>query len=144
MTESNAPSRDVKDLLVAASIGTFGASTGWGIFIGREPPEPDSTVTIYDTPGDAPNPKWLLDEPRFQVRIRAKTYELAWAKAEAVKRALLGLPSQTVNGTVYVGIWLVSDTGFLMQDELNRTIFVQTYRIIREPNSVSGNHRRPL
>lgn len=144
MAASNFVSLDIKDLLVSKGIGAFGGSADWAIFIGKEPPDPDSCITIYDTLGEAPNPKWLLDEPRFQVRFRSNDYPAMMAKADAVKRALLGLPSQTLGGTVYVGIWMIADTGFLMQDANERSIVTQSYRVIREPNTVSGDNRRPL
>jgi hypothetical protein len=141
----NAPSIDMKNYLVTNGVGTFGqnpTASGWSIFIGKEPDRPDNTVTLYDTPGDAPNPKWLLDFPRFQIRVRNNKYELAYNKAEEVKSWLLGLPSQDLGGIRYVGIYVVIDTHFLQTDESARSIFVSTWRIIREP--AAGQHRRPL
>lgn len=136
---------DIKDMLEAQNVGTFGGPTssgGWRICIGSEPDEPNSVITLYDTPGDAPNPKFLLDYPRFLVRTRAKQYEQAYAKAEEIKSVLLGLPSQTIGGIRYVGIWVVTDTHFLKADQKGRSIFVNTWRVIREPNT--GMHRIPL
>lgn len=143
----NSPALDMKNLLLAASppIGTYGdnpSASGFSIYIGREPDNPDNTVTLYDTPGDVPNPKWLLDFPRFQVRVRSKNYATAYGKAEEVKSVLLGLPSQTISGIRYVGVYVVIDTGFLMVDQVNRTIFTSTWRIIREPTV--GVNRRTL
>lgn len=142
---SNAPSRDMKDLLVAASVGVFGVNPdadGWSIFIGNEPDEPDNTITIYDTPGEAPHPKFRLDYPRFQVRVRCRTYDAGWLKIEEVKSALLGLPSQTINGTIYEGIWAVTESAFLLRDGRNRSVFTSTWRIIREPTT--GTNRLEL
>lgn len=142
----SAPTIDMKNLLLLApALGTFGTNpniNAYSIFIGREPATPDKTVTLYDTAGEAPNPKWLLDYPRFQVRVRGKQYEDAYNQCEAVKSRLLGLPSQDLGGIRYDGIYVVIDTTFLMTDENQRFIFTASYRIIREPTV--GQHRRPL
>lgn len=143
----SAPSIDMKNLLLLTPpLGTFGQNpsqpNGWSIYIGSEPDTPDRTVTLYDTAGEAPNPKWLLDFPRFQVRVRAVKYEDAYNQAEAVKSRLLGLPSQDLGGIRYNGIYVVIDTAFLMKDDKQRFIFTSSWRIIREP--VVGQHRRPL
>jgi len=45
---------DLKDVLEANSVGVFGASSGWGIYIGFEPESPDTTITLYDTGGNNP------------------------------------------------------------------------------------------
>ena len=138
MADSYTPSIDMKDLLVAGGIGAFGGTAEWGIFIGREPDSPNShdhVITLYDTPGDPPDPKFLLDYPRFQVRVRSTDYNDGFQKAEAIKSILLGLPSQVINGTRWVGVWVVIDTHFLYADEKGRAVFVTTYRSIREPNT---------
>jgi len=144
MAQSNAPTEDVKDLLVNAGIGTFGGEADWSIYIGSEPNKPNNIITLYDTPGIASNPKFRLDEPRFQVRVRSKNYNIGFQKAIEVSAQLQGLPSQTFNGTRYEGIWVVLETNFLKADGEGRSIFVTTYRMIREPNEITGDHRVPL
>jgi hypothetical protein len=138
--------RDIVDLLIAAGVGSFdssGESSGdWPIRIGGEPDRPNEVITLFDTAGAAPNPKFLLDFPRFSVRVRATDYDQAYAKAEEIKGAILGLPSQDLNGIRYIGIYCVLDTFHLKADEKGRHIFVNTWRIIREP--VEGEHRQPL
>lgn len=138
--------RDIVDVLEIFNVGTFGtsagASSGWPIFIGSEPEQPNDCITLYDTPGEPPNPKWLLDFPRFMARVRSHSYEQGFAKAGELKGALLGLPSQDINGIRYVGIYVVMDTYFLQADDKGRSIFVNTWRVIREPTE--GEHRQPL
>jgi hypothetical protein len=141
---SNNVAFDVKDILVAAGVGMFGSNSGWSIFIGIEPDMPIETVTLYDTPGDAPHPRWLLDYPRFQVRTRSLSYDAGYKKAEHCKSALLGFPSQDFNGSRYVGIYTVLDTHFLNTDSKGRSIFINTWRCIREPMPAVGDHRLPL
>lgn len=137
---------DIKDILETYNVGTFGShagvSTGWPIFIGSQPEAPHNVITLYDSPGSAPNPKWLLDYPRFLAQVRSTDYQQGFAKAEELKSALLGLPSQDINGIRYVGIWVSVDTHFLKADEKGRYIFVNTWRTIREPSV--GEHRKPL
>lgn len=137
---------DIVGLLEAANVGTFGSalgtSSGWAIFVGSEPDKPDDCITLYDTAGDPPNPKWLLDYPRFLVRVRSHDYQQGFAKAEELKDVLLGLPSQDIGTIRYDGIWVVTDTQFLQADQQGRSIFVNTWRTIREPKT--GTNRKPL
>lgn len=136
---------DISDLLIDAGVGNAApapGSTGWPVYIGSEPDGPNDCITLYDIPGGTPNPKWLLDYPRFLARVRSDNYEQGFTKAEELKSALLGLPSQDINGIRYVGIWVVVDTHFLKADGKGRSIFVNTWRCIREPNV--GTHRLPL
>lgn len=89
----NPLSEDVKDKLVAASIGTFASTSAWGIFINTEPDLPDSCITLYDTGGPAPeecfsrsiNP---LLRPSIQVRVRGTTYLATFAKMKAIINVL--------------------------------------------------------
>lgn len=131
---------DMRQLLINASIGSNGGN--WPIFIGSEPADPANCITLYDVAGEAPNPKWLLDFPRFQVRVRSNGYLDGFTKAEEIRDALLGLPSQTIGDIRYDGIYVVTDTFFLMADGRQRSIFVTMYRSIREPGT--GTNRQSL
>jgi len=141
---ANPPSEDIKDILVGAGIGTFAGTSGWGIYISREPETPDTVVTIYDTGGDPPSPKFLLDFPTVQVRIRGarQDYKNAFVKAQSVKDALLGVGQTTVNGTLYVGITQIGDINFIAYDDSERPIFTTNWQIIREPTT--GTHRTTI
>lgn len=129
--------QDIKDHLESRAGGQFAATSGWGIYISREPPEPDTVITLYPT-GSAsePNAKWRLEHPTFQVRVRGAPngYQLAQAKAESIKHELLGLGSTVINSTLYVGIWMTTDIIFMKYDDNNRPIFVMSYRTWREPS----------
>lgn len=136
----NSAAMDLKDVLVSAGIGTFGGSTGWGIYIGFEPSAPDTVITLYDTgSSQEPNPAYLLDFPTIQIRVRGAKgdYPGAFAKAFAVKDVLLGLPPQTINGTRYDGVWMVSDVSYIGTSE-DRPVFTSNWRIAREP-ATGGN-----
>lgn len=144
---TNPFSIDAKDMLVTAGVGTFAATSGWSIHISKEPdgsPFPNTTITIYDTGGPGPNPKWLLEEVSIQVRIRGDVngFQNAWIKAQAIKDALLGKDPSTVNTTRYTGIYMDGDISFLMYDDSNRPIIALNFRTIREP--ASGTNRESL
>ena len=141
---SNPVSLDIVNYLGTQGVGTLGASAGstWGIFMGHEPEVINPTITVYDTPGEAPNPKFRLDYPRFQVRVRSTVYLNSINKCQEVKDKLLGFPSGELGGTWYVGIYVVLDVSNLGADAKGREIAVCTFRVIREPNT--GDHRIPL
>lgn len=143
----NAPSVDLANHLAANSIGVIGASSGWAIFVSREPDGsgiPDSVITVFDTGGFPANPKFLLDEPTTQVRVRGdiNQYISTFSKIQAIKDLLLGLPSQSIGGTFYTGIWVLGDILSLGYDDSNRPILVINFRIIREP--ASGTNRQAV
>jgi hypothetical protein len=141
-----APSTGVKDLLVAASIGTFNATTGWSIHIAKEPAEPHTCITVFDSGGLPPNPKWLLDYPSVQVRVRGApgAYQAAYTKCVAIKNALLGLNSQDINGDRWVSVTMAGDINTLGFDESNRPMFSLNFRLILEPAPAAGSTRVEL
>jgi hypothetical protein len=134
----------VKDILVAAGVGVFAAPTGWSIAISREPTSPDSVITIFPTGGFSPNPKWKVDFPSVQIRIRGNRsgYQAAEAKAKEVKNTLLGIFSLDINGDRLVSITMAGDMTLLTYDDNERPIFVINFRLIVEPSESS--HRVAL
>lgn len=136
----------LKDLLVAEGVGTFEATTGWGIYIGREPKLPDTTIAIARSGGEPPDPKWLLDYPTYQVRVRGPkgNYASGLAKAEDVKDVLLGITSQDINGVRLVSITMQSDIAFIGFDENERPHFSLNFRLITEPGSSALSNRQAL
>lgn len=135
-----APTVEVKDYLVAQGVGTFGATSGWAIYIGIEPEDPDTVITLYDRPGDIANPKYSLDYPRWQIRVRGtpNSYVATHGKAKEIKDVLLGLPPQNLGTTRYDGVFMVGDIFYLQADEKGRPIFITNWRGILEPVA-SGN-----
>lgn len=136
---------DMKDILVTNSIGLFGGTSVWSIHIGLEPPEPDQVITLYDTGGNDPNPRLLIDFQTFQVRVRGLSgeYQETYVKMQDVRDVLLALPSQTINTTLYDGVWQTGDVAFIGQDESqSRPLFTANFRVIREP--ATGTNRVSL
>lgn len=137
---SKTPEEGIRDLLVAAQIGTFNATSGWSIVIGRFIDAPNTQIAIVGTGGKAPNPKWNIDYPSVQVRVRGNNsgYVEARQKARDIKDLLLGLPSQDVNGDRWTAVNMIGDitqTGF---DQKERPVFAVNFALIIEP-SVTGN-----
>lgn len=143
---ASSPAKGAADLLVAASVGTLAAATGWAIYIGRFVDKPDSMISLYDTPGQSPNPKWLLNEPHFQVLVRGNKddYAGAYAKANDVRDVLLGMNAQTVNGDRWDGVLMMGDILFLHYDENSRPMFSGNYKIFLEPAASLLTQRSPL
>ena len=128
----NAASQDIKDQLVTAGLGlTFGTN----LFIGREPPKPNNSVTIYDTSGFGP--ELTLDGnsgyeyPSIQIRIRNKTYQAGWTMAQTIKDTLHGLSMETINTTIYTVITCSSGPAFLDWDNEERVRFVINFNLQR-------------
>jgi len=134
----------VRDLLVAAGDGVFAATTGWGIFIGPEPTNPDTTITIREFAAGAPMPKWLIDFPSVQTMIRGAPggYQAAKLKARDVLNTLHSIPSQDLNGDRWDGIIAQSGPGYLGVDDNNRPKFSINFRLIIEP--AAGTNRISL
>ncbi len=133
-----------KDLLVTAGVGTFGATSGWAIFIGKQPTAPHTVVTVYNSGGTNPNPKFLLDFPSLQVRVRGAPggYVAAQSKAVEVKDALLGLVSQDINGDRWDSVTMAGDITPLGYDQQNRPMFSLNFNLIIEP--ATGTNRIAL
>ncbi len=134
----------IKDLLVAAGVGTFGSQIGWGIFIGPEPSKHDTTVSIREGAGPGPMPKWLIDFPRIQTMIRGAPggYQAAKTKAQEVLDELHSIPSQDLNGDRWNSIITISGPAYIGLDQKDRPRFTVNFRLIIEP--ATGTHRIPL
>lgn len=131
----------LRDLLVNAGVGAFNANTGWSIIIGTlVDTGPDTVICINQTGGKAPNPKYNIDYPSAQVRVRgiSSGWIAARQKARDVKDALLGLPSQTINGDRWDAINMIGDITPMGIDANGRPSFVVNFSLIIEP-AVTGN-----
>lgn len=133
----NDPAVGVKDLLVTA--GFVFEDT---VFIGRPPLKPEKTVAVVNwTGGKAPWPHLALNFPSVQVMTRGKPNDYVGASQmiRNVVKALLGIPSQTVNGDWWDGITQMGDCFFLGYDSNNCPMFSANFSIIMEPQTNLGN-----
>jgi len=120
--------------------------SGWQIEIGVMPDQPDKVISISDTGGLEPNPKWLIDYPTLQVMVRGNVsgYLDTFIEAKAVKDLLLGVTSQDISGDRWVSITQNGDLGFIGRDEDQRPLFSVNFALIIEPQVVANSNRLPL
>ena len=128
---TNPVSTDIMAILEAYNFGTPGES----IFIGQEPTEPDTCITIYDTGGGEQNPRFAIETAGFQIRLRSTLYLAGYRLLDRIKQQLEGRPPGTISGSRYIGYWATSNIIFLEHDESERVIFVLNFRIEREPSN---------
>jgi hypothetical protein len=93
------------------------------ISLGEQPESPDNVLTLYFSGGFAPSHSFdtKYEQPTMQVRIRNKSADIAYTKAEAVKAALDGQCELTINSTRYISIFQMSDVLPLGKDAKGRT-----------------------
>lgn len=138
---------DFKDILVANSIGAFEASTGWSISIGVMPASPDTVIVVTQSGGKPADPKWLLDYPNVQVRVRGPKGNWAQArqKIQDIKDLMLGRMSETQpSGDRWVSVRLLSDVVPLGYDSLSRPEFSVNFTMIIEPAVPAVTNREAL
>lgn len=124
------PAKDIAELLETNGVGTVGTN----IFVGHLPLELSNIVGLFDTGGIYVNPKWKRDEFTLQILIRGpkEDYEGGYAKAKAVKDAILGIDTVTINSTDYLQFIIIGDITFLSFDDKKRPQFTTNWRIVRE------------
>ena len=140
------PSEHVKDYLVTKGY-TFGGTDNWALYIGKQPENPDRVITIYDSGGLAPDPKWTLLYPSVQLRIRGdqQGYKDTALEARKLRHYLIGVPSYTASNTDRIvsitGIGDIAHTGW---DDKNRPDFVFNLRMIIEEDATPETNREEL
>lgn len=142
------PSVLMKDTLVADGF-VLGGTGQWSLWIGKQPTSPDRCITIYDGPGLAPNPRWLLDYPSVQIKVRGgqNDYKVAGDKATEVRNRLLGRESYNAFdglGDRIVMVNAIGDVAFTGWDDPVRPEFVFNLRLTIEPANTAPTHREPL
>lgn len=141
----------IKDTLVHDGF-VYGGAGDWAVYIGKQPQAPDRCITVYLAGGLPPNPKWLLDYPSVQVRVRGgqNDYILAEQKAIEIRNRLVGRESYNAYdalGDRVDSITGIGDVAFVGwgTDELVRPEFVFNIRMIVEPSPTTPNtNREPL
>lgn len=127
----NAPSEDIKDMLLAESLGL---SFGGDLFIGIQPETPDSITSIFDAGGQPPQltlDAIKLENPSVAIQVRHNDYQAAYLLAEQIKDALHGRVHETWNGTLYMIVYCTSGPFVLKWDENRRVIFSINFNMMR-------------
>jgi len=143
------PSEHMKDTLVAQGF-SFGGTLDWTVYIGKQPPSPDRCIVLYDSAGLAPSPRWLLDYPSVQVRVRGgqNDYQAAGRKVVELRDRLVGKESYNApnsSGDRIVQILGVGNFSFLGRDDAQRPEFVLNLSLIIEPSpATTPTNRDPL
>jgi len=143
------PITRILDLIANASptIAVLGAGSGWRLGVGRLLDIPDTQIVLYDSVGQLPNPKWLLDYPWVQVMVRGEEngYNNAAQKAQDVADLLLGHPPVSyIEGDRIDGITIVGTPSFIGNDQKNRPCISGNFRLIYEPVASTYSNRQPL
>lgn len=135
----------LKDIAVSKSLGVYPPTAftqdDWVVIIGRMTDINDQVICIAQTGGKPSNPKWNIDYPSVQFRIRGKkdgSFITTKQKAIDVKNAFLGLPSQDINGDRLTAINAIGDVTPLGYDANDRPMFAVNFTLIFEP-TVMGN-----
>ena len=137
---SYSPSIDISSTIATILGTTVGGTSDWSVYVGKEPTSPIRVCTCYLTGGYPSDPKWLIDYPTMQIRVRGNSndYLLVEQKLQLLKDKLLGKSAFTQNSNYYVGVWEESPISFLhFTDDNNYPIFYWNIRLIVEP--ISGN-----
>jgi hypothetical protein len=128
----NSAAADTASYLDAQGIGTFAATSGWAIYVSKEPTAPNDTITLYDTVGFNPDPDNGVYNPSMQIRIRGNSYPVIYAKAEAILAELI-VPAGVVIGTTnYLGWWQQGSIELIGYDDNDRAIMVLNFNITRQ------------
>lgn len=136
----NSPAYDIAEYLLAISpkfLSTDAKNTTLPLLsVGMEPEVQNRViVTLFDTGGPPSNPAYQRDEPRIQVRSKAKShfdYASAYNIQQKIKDIILGMDRVKIGGTLYVGVWQQTDIASLSPDYNNRPVLVSNYRMVRE------------
>lgn len=142
-----APAVHMKNRLVSLGYSEGSGSGDWRLYVGVQPKIPDRVITLYDAGGLAPNPRWLLDYPSVQIRVRGNQgdYNNAWEQAKKVRNLLLGVASYTAgDGDRIVSVTAIGDIAFMGLDDSQRPEHVCNLRLIIEPATDVNTQREPL
>ena len=140
----NAPSIDIKDILAYVPpsessgddpVNEFGLTFGTNLFVGREPAQPDDTVTVFDAVGWAPqltlNKEEIYEVPVVQVRVRSRSYVAGWNLLNQIIERLHGITQETWNGTLYSVVRCSRAPMLLDWDENSRARIIASFEIQR-------------
>jgi hypothetical protein len=130
----NAPSIDIKDMLVYAAESSSGYDFPSNLFVGLEPKAPDNSITIFDTYGFPPQltlDKVKYEYPAVQIRVRNNDYITGWNLIQDIINILHARSQEVWNGAYYSVIYCSSGPALLDWDENGRVRFIANFNIHR-------------
>lgn len=126
-------SEDIKDVLITAAIVT---AFGTDLFIGEFPNDaPDTAYLLRDTGGFDPRfmTEGQIDRPTVQLIVRGRDgYEANWTRVNEAITPIIAARHSTVNGSIYSGIWHMSDILYIGKDEKGRYTHSINFRADRK------------
>ena len=126
-SSANAPSVDVKDMLVAGFPLVFGTD----LFVSTIPQNPNNIVCVFDSGGQGQE-RYGFEKPNVQIWARNVDYATGYALMRDIKYYLDEARNGEIwNGTKYIQIAVRSDILPLGQDELNRYLWTLNFQIYR-------------
>jgi len=139
----NPVSVDIKNVLEAAGLGTFAATSGWAIYIGKGPETPNDVIVLYDVPdGDAIDGICTDLENAanysLEIRVRSESYPVAYQRITAVEKEI-NRTKFTVGNVRYELVNRDFPPRFDFYDENNRAIWYQRYTVMRYIGSSSSS-----
>ena len=136
MSEPTLPSESIKAIIITGLLGSATLTAAWAVYVSAEPPEtPNAVITVYDTGGRDPDPKWKLDYPNVQIRVRGEksAYSDAWIRTRKIRDLILGSNPQVIGQWRWESFLVVGDVNFIAYDQSRRPIFTINVRLIGEP-----------
>ena len=128
----NAPSKDIKDMLVAES--GLNLTFNSNLFIGRMPGSPRNAIAILDSYGFPPDlglTEVGYERPSIQIIVRNNNYDAGMIIAQNIKDSLHGRSHETWNGTLYTVITCSSGPAPLGWDENSLAQFSINFNLQR-------------
>jgi len=115
----NSPAEVIRQALVNQSLGVMPSTTqgdDWPAFVGHLPQTPDNAFCVYDTSGRRDGRLMStgenIDHQGWQIRVRAKDHQTAYAKIKAIVDYLSTIWRSEVDiGSSSFMIHAVSKTG---------------------------------
>ncbi len=128
---------DLGTYLDGETIATQDLTLGTNLFLGREPADPDTCVTLYETGGRAAEDFFgdgtvpAMERPSVQMRVRASGYSTASALAGDVWQALTKVSNDTLSGTLYQRVMPLQSPFAFDRDDRDRMVFVANFTVLR-------------
>lgn len=107
----------IKNLLVAAGLGTFGTN----LFIGYMPDSPATATALFDSGGEDPDDYLLeIQKATFHILVRSTDYSAGRQKLDDIYALLHGKANFEENGVYFYNILAISRGGHIGRDDQNR------------------------
>lgn len=126
------PARDIIEFLASSGVdvGVIGATTGWSLNAHKEPSQPDTTLTAYDTPGEGFDVDAGFERPSVQLRARGIDYDAAESKLREAILALITPLEFEINSRRYFA-WLADGINNIGTDDRQRYILTANLNLYR-------------